>query len=178
MSNEDKALTQFIKFLLIGAIGGIIQLTSVNGLFALLKDWKAPLPTFMKVFFNERTLGIGNANWGYVLPFFVSNLLANIYSYIHNMKGNFKTNAPAYFFIIYLLLLFVLIIVATWVSGVVANLITNTSVTILVKLAPTIGAIVSGLVYTLILFPTEKFILFKKHNTQPSSTQNKERKHR
>jgi len=160
-TRKDTALTQFIRFLLIGTIGAVIQLATVNGLFLLLKNWKAPLPALMSVIFTERTLGSGNANWGYVLPFFASHLLANIYSYIHNMKGNFKTNAPVHYFVIYLLLLFVLIIAATWVSGVVANLVASTGVIALIKLAPTIGAVISGLVYTLILFPTEKFILFK-----------------
>ena len=150
--------------LLIGGIGAVIQLATVNILFLLLRDWKAPLPSFMSAVFNERALGQGNANWGYLVPFFASNLLSNTYSYIHNMKGNFKTNAPAYCFAVYIVLLAVLIIVATWLSGVIANLFAQTGIELFVKLAPTIGSVLAGIVYTLILFPVEKYILFKKRS--------------
>ncbi len=163
---EDKTSTQFLKFLLIGAIGSIIQIATVNILFQLLKNWKAPLPQFMTGIFNEKVLGVGNNNWGYLLPFFASHLLANTYSYIHNMKGNFKTDAPKYYFAIYLALLAILIVVATWLSGVIANFLMTTDIDFFVKLAPTIGSFVSSIVYTLILFPTEKYILFKKKDTR------------
>ena len=161
-TTTDKTSKQFFKFLIIGAIGSIIQIASVNILFQLLKNWKAPLPQFMAGIFNEAVLGVGNDNWGYVLPFFVSNLLSNTYSYIHNMKGNFKTNAPGYYFAIYIALLVILIVASTWISGVIANFLMSTNVDFLVKLGPTIGSILSGIVYTLILFPIEKFILFRK----------------
>ena len=78
------------------------------------------------------------------------------------MKGNFKTDAPAYCFVIYIVLLAVLIVVATWLSGVIANLFAQTGIELFVKLAPTIGSMLAGIVYTLILFPVEKYILFKK----------------
>ena len=159
---EDKTSTQFLKFLLIGAIGAIIQIATVNLLFLLLKNWKAPLPQFMAGVFNERVLGTGNNNWGYLLPFFASHLFANTYSYICNMKSNFKTNAPKYYFAIYIAILIVLIFVATWLSGVLANFFMSTGIAFFVKLGPTIGSILSGLVYTLVLFPIEKYILFKK----------------
>ncbi len=158
----DKTSTQFIKFLLIGGIGTIIQLVTVNALFSLLKEWKAPLPSFLTIVFTERTLGTGNANWGYVLPFFISNLLSNTYSYIHNLKGNFKTSVPEYYFAIYIGLLAILITLATWISGVVANILISTQVNWIVNLAPTLGSITAGIIYTLILFPIEKFVLFKK----------------
>ncbi len=163
-TKEDKTITQFLKFLLIGAIGSIIQITTVNVLFLLLKNWKAPLPSFLSGIFNESVLGTGNDNWGYLLPFFASHLLSNTYSYIHNMKGNFKTDAPKYYFAIYIAILAILIVVATWLSGVTANLIMETNIPLLVNLAPTLGSIISGIVYTLILFPIEKFILFRKKN--------------
>ena len=161
-SKEDKTGKQFLKFLIIGAIGAIIQIATVNILFQLLKNWKAPLPAFMAGIFNEKVLGSGNNNWGYLLPFFTSHLLSNTYSYIHNMKGNFKTDAPSYYFVIYLALLAVLIVVATWLSGVIANFLMGTGIDFFVKLGPTIGSVLSGLVYTLVLFPVEKFILFRK----------------
>lgn len=159
---EDKTSTQFLKFLIIGAVGGIIQIATVNILFQLLKNWKAPLPQFMTGIFNESVLGNGNDNWGYLLPFFASQLLSNTYSYICNMKSNFKANVPKYYFAIYIGLLVILIVVATWLSGVIANFLMGTGVDFFVKLGPTIGSVLSGIVYTLILFPVEKFILFRK----------------
>lgn len=163
MKLEDgKTSTQFLKFLLIGAIGSIIQLATVNILFLLLKNWKAPLPQFMTGVFNEKVLGTGNDNWGYLLPFFASHFLSNTYSYIHNMKSNFKTNAPKYYFAIYIALIVILIVVATWLSGVIANFFVSTGINFFVKLAPSLGSFISSIVYTLILFPTEKYILFKK----------------
>lgn len=161
---KNSTSKQLIGFLLIGGIGAVIQLATVNILFLLLRDWKAPLPAFMSLVFNERTLGQGNANWGYLVPFFASNLLSNTYSYIHNMKGNFKTDAPGYCFAIYIALLAVLIVFATWASGAIANLVAQTGVSFFVKLAPTIGSILAGAVYTLILFPVEKYILFKERS--------------
>ncbi len=161
-TNEDRTGKQFLKFLIIGGIGAVIQIATVNILFQLLKNWKAPLPQFMAGIFNENVLGSGNNNWGYLLPFFTSHLLSNTYSYIHNMKGNFKANAPNYYFAIYLALLAILIVVATWLSGVIANFLMSTNLEVLVKLGPTIGSVLSGLVYTLVLFPVEKFILFRK----------------
>lgn len=161
---KDSTARQLIRFLLIGGIGAVIQLATVNILFVLLREWKAPLPTFIGLVFNEKTLGQGNANWGYLIPFFASNLLSNTYSYIHNMKGNFKTNAPGYCFAIYIALLAVLIVVATWASGAIANLFAQTGIQFFVKLAPTIGSILAGAVYTLILFPIEKYVLFKERS--------------
>jgi putative flippase GtrA len=161
-SNEDKTGKQFLKFLIIGAIGSVIQIATVNILFQLLKNWKAPLPAFLASIFNESVMGKGNDNWGYLLPFFASQLLSNTYSYIHNMKGNFKTDAPKYYFAIYLALLVVLIVVATWLSGVIANFLMSTKIDFFAKLGPTIGSFLSSVVYTLILFPVEKFILFRK----------------
>ena len=144
-TKKDSTSKQFLNFLLIGGIGAVIQLAT-------------------SAVFNERALGQGNANWGYLVPFFASNLLSNTYSYIHNMKGNFKTDAPAYCFAIYIVLLAVLIVVATWLSGVIANLFAQTGIELFVKLAPTIGSMLAGIVYTLILFPVEKYILFKKRS--------------
>ena len=54
--------------------------------------------------------GAGNDNWGYVFPFFASNLLANIYGYIQNKKTTFKSDAPAWCFAVYLALMVCLIL--------------------------------------------------------------------
>ena len=74
-----KSLTQFIKFNVVSASVTMLQLLLVNVFFWLMKDWKAPLPEILSGIFNDAAVGAGNANWGYVLPFFLSNALANLF---------------------------------------------------------------------------------------------------
>ena len=86
LKHERKTLWQFIKFLLVSGIAGILQIILVNLLCWALADWKAPLPGFLTGIFSASVVGAGNDNWGYVFPFFASNLLANIYGYIQNKE--------------------------------------------------------------------------------------------
>ena len=64
-------LWQFTKFLVVSLLTTGVQLLLVNVLFFALKDWKPDLPNFMNAIFSESSVGVGNNNWGYVLPFFV-----------------------------------------------------------------------------------------------------------
>ena len=108
--HERKTLWQFIKFLLVSGIAGILQIILVNLLCWALADWTAPLPGFLTGIFSASVVGAGNDNWGYVFPFFASNLLANIYGYIQNKKTTFKSDAPAWCFAVYLALMVCLIL--------------------------------------------------------------------
>ena len=162
VEKKNGGLWQFVKFLIVGGIGAIIQLIVVNVLYYLMRDWKAALPAFLSGIFNETVMGQGNSNWGYVLPFFISNLVANTYQYIQNKKTTFKADAPKWSFAVYFVVLIILIFVATWLQGVLNNLFISTEKPFFVKLAPTLAVIFAGLAYTLILFPLEKFVLFRK----------------
>lgn len=157
-----KTLWQILKFLVVSGLVTVIQLVLVNVLYFAFKEWKAPLPSVLAGIFTAETVGAGNDNWGYVLPFFVSNLAANIYGYIQNKKTTFKSDAPAYCFAIYLGLMAALILFSTWMQGVVANALTRTQIAILAGLAPTIAALSAGLLQMLILFPMEKYVLLKE----------------
>ena len=42
-----------------------------------MKNWKEPLPGFFGGIFSEQTMEKGQSNWGYILPFFLSNFVAN-----------------------------------------------------------------------------------------------------
>ena len=95
-----KTLIQAIKFILVSCIASVIQLVLVNVLYFGMRGWTAPLPGMLSVIFTEQTMGIGHANWGYVLPFFISNLVANIAAYAINKKRTFKSDAPKKSFII------------------------------------------------------------------------------
>ena len=97
--------------------------------------------------------------WGYVLPFFLSNFIANIYGYFMNMKTTFRGTGSRSGLAAYLLILAVLILFSTWLQGwITARL----AVTSLAGLGRTIAAMAAGLVQVAVLFPLEKFVLFKK----------------
>lgn len=158
-----KTIWQVIKFILVSCIVSIIQLVLVNVLFFLMREWKAPLPAFLAGIFTPQTVGIGNDNWGYVLPFFLSNLIANIYGYFQNQKTTFKaSNAPAWCMWVYIGVIVVLILFSTWLQGVVANAALNSGISAIAGLAPTIAAMAAGTLQMLVLFPLEKFVLFKE----------------
>lgn len=158
-----KTIWEFLKFLLVSGIVSIIQLILVNVLFFVMRGWKAPLPDFLAAIFTPSTVGLGNDNWGYVLPFFLSNLIANIYGYFQNQKTTFKAaNTPAWCMWFYLGTIAALILFSTWLQGVVANWALNSGVGFLAGLAPTLAAMAAGNVQMLVLFPLEKFVLFKE----------------
>ena len=164
MANETdakKSLWEVIKFLLVSGVVGIIQLVLVNVLYFGLQGWTAPLPTWLAGIFSEQVMGAGHANWGYVLPFFLSNLIANVYGYFQNRKTTFKAeNVPRWCLYVYLAVLFALILFATWLQGIVANAVLAAGVA--EALAPTIAMAVAGAVQFAVLFPLEKFVLFKE----------------
>ena len=161
---KESSFWQLIKFLIVGGIGAIIQTIVVNVLCSALKDWKNPLPSILSSIFSENTMGKSNSCWGYVVPFFASNLIANTYQYIQNKKTTFKVNAPKWCFVVYLVVLVILIFVATWLQGIINNLLVKTNIAFFVKLAPTLAVLGAGIVYTLVLFPLEKYVLFKERN--------------
>lgn len=165
MKNK-KSIWQILKFILVSGIVSIIQLVLVNVLFFVLRQWKAPLPPFLAAIFTPSTVGLGNDNWGYVLPFFLSNLIANIYGYFQNQKTTFKAaDTPAWCMWVYLGVIAGLILFSTWLQGVVANWVLHSGITAIVGLAPTLAAMAAGAVQMLVLFPLEKYVLFKERTS-------------
>lgn len=156
---EKKTLWELLKFTLVSCIVSIIQLALVNLLFFLLRGWKAPLPPFLAGIFTPGTVGIGNDNWGYVLPFFLSNLIANIYGYFQNQKTTFHADAPAWCMWVYIGIIAGLILFSTWLQGVVCNALIGIG---FAGIAPTIAGMSAGTLQMVILFPLEKFVLFRK----------------
>ena len=157
-----KTLWQLVKFVAISSLVGILQLALVNLLFFALRDWRPPLPPALAGVFSAASVGAGNDNWGFVLPFFVSNLAANVYGYIQNKRTTFKSDAPGWCFGVYLALMAALILFSTWLQGVVANALISTGSPLLSGLAPTIAAMCAGTLQLLVLFPVEKFVLLKE----------------
>lgn len=160
-----KTVWQLVKFLVVSGLVTIIQLVLVNVLYFAMKNWDAALPGFLANIFTETTVGAGNDNWGYVLPFLLSNGIANIYGFYQNKKTTFKSDAPWYCFAIYIVLLVCLILFSTWLQGVIVHAIEASTIAIvmkLAKLAPTVASMAAGFLQMVVLFPMEKFVLLKE----------------
>lgn len=104
----------------------------------------------------------GIVTWGYLLPFFLSNLIANIYGFYQNKKTTFKSDAPWYNFAIYIVLMIALILFSTWFQGWLVGLIAKAPWAWLNGLARTIAGLAAGFVQMVVLFPMEKFVLLKE----------------
>ena len=159
----DSTLWQFIKFNLVSFSISLLQLALANLLPLIFDGVTAKLPPILRPVFRPDTLFEGPSpyvvdgvvTWGYVLP----NFIANIYGYFVNMKTTFRGKGSRGGLVAYLLILAVLILFSTWLQGwITARL----SATTFAALARTLAAMAAGLVQVAVLFPLEKYVLFKK----------------
>ena len=163
----DNVLWQYIKFNLVSTSITLLQLLLANLLPLLFDGVTAKLPVFLRPVFRPEVLFEGPSpyvvdgvvTWGYVLPFFLSNFIANIYGYYMNMKTTFRGKGSRAGLVLYLVVLTLLILFSTWLQGYVAA---KLSVTPLADFARTIAAMLTGFVQVAVLFPLEKFVLFRK----------------
>ena len=163
---SDSGLWQFAKFKLVSFSVTLVQLLLANLLPLAFDSLTAKLPVFLQGIFNAGTLFDGESQyvvdgivtWGYVLPFFLSNFIANIYGYFINMKTTFKGQGTRKGLLLYFAVLTVLILFTTWLQGYVVALLHPTSLT---SLARTLAAALAGIVQTAVIFPLEKFVLFR-----------------
>ena len=87
-----------VKFNLVSFSITLLQLALANLLPLIFDAVTAKLPPVMRPVFRPDTLFErpspyvvdGVVTWGYVLPFFLSNFIANIYGYFMNMKTTFR----------------------------------------------------------------------------------------
>ena len=156
----------------------IIQLVLANVLPLIFDSVTATLPGFLQgifkpdVIFDASTaqgakqiakyVVDGVVTWGYLLPFFLSNLIANIYGFYQNKKTTFKSDAPWYNFAIYIVLMIALILFSTWFQGWLVGIIAKAPWAWLNGLARTIAGLAAGFVQMVVLFPMEKFVLLKE----------------
>ncbi len=159
-----KTLWQIIKFVIVSCLVTIIQLALVNLLYFLMKGWTEPLPNFLSAIFSESTIGEGHSNWGYILPFFLSNFIANTVGYFINKSKTFKSDAPIWHYVIYIFLLLLLILFTTWLQGIIANALTSVGAE---GIAPTVAAMTAGTVQLIVLFPLQKFVLLREKKNPP-----------
>ena len=172
-----KTLWQLVKFLVVSCLVTIIQLALAALLPLVCDQIHTLLPEFLRGIFTPAMFSTGSAEaskyvidgvvtWGYVLPFLLSNLIANIYGFYQNKKTTFKSDSPWYNFVIYIVLLLALILFSTWMQGAIVGamlklepsnwffkIITNESV------ARLIASMCAGFVQMVVLFPMEKFVL-------------------
>ena len=164
---KDNALWQFAKFNLVALTITLVQLILANLLPLLFDGLKAPLPPLLRPIFDPERMFDGPSpyvtdgvvSWGYVLPFFLSNFIANIYGYFMNMKTTFRGKGSRGSLAAYLLILAALILFSTWLQGWITARLT---VSAFAALARTLAAMAAGLVQVAVLFPLEKYVLFKK----------------
>ena len=163
----DSALWQFVKFNLVSFSITLLQLALANLLPLIFDGVTAKLPPVLRPVFRPEALFEGHSpyvvdgvvTWGYVLPFFLSNFIANLYGYFMNMKTTFRGKGSRSGLVTYLMILSLLILFSTWLQGwITARL----SATTFAALGRTIAAAAAGLVQVAVLFPLEKYVLFKK----------------
>ena len=166
----------------------IIQLVLANVLPLIFDGVTATLPVFLQGIFDPNVIfdastkeGIeqvgkyvidgtiqngsvvgGVVTWGYLLPFFLSNLIANIYGFYQNKKTTFKSDAPWYSFAFYIVLMIALILFSTWFQGWLVGIIAKINWAWIQPLARTIAGLAAGFVQMVVLFPMEKFVLLKE----------------
>ena len=164
--HKDNALWQLVKFNLVSLSITVLQILLANLLPFLFDGFTGTLPPFLRSVFDPAALFEGPSpyvvdgvvTWGYVLPFFLSNFLANIYGYFMNMKTTFRGNGSRAGLAAYLVILTALILFSTWLQGYITA---KLSVTSIAALGRTIAVMAAGLVQMAILFPLEKFVLFR-----------------
>ena len=173
MGNKSgkKNLWQFVKFILVSGLAGIIQLVLANVLPLAFDRVIAAIPAFLQgIFQPDRLFEAGSAEWdkyvtdgvvtwGYVLPFLLANGLANIYGYFINMKTTFRGKGTRAGFAVYLAILFALILFATWMQGAIVAAMASSRIAPLSRTLASFGA---GVVQTAVLFPLEKLVLFRQ----------------
>ena len=183
-----KTVWQLVKFLVVSGLVTIILLVRANGSALIFDRVTTTLPAFLQgifapnVIFDAATAegveqvgkyviggtienGVvvgGIVTWGYLLPFFLSNLIANIYGFYQNKKTTFKSDAPWYNFAIYIVLMIALILFSTWFQGWLVGIIAKAPWAWLNALARTIAGLAAGFVQMVVLFPMEKFVLLKE----------------
>ncbi|MBQ8980607.1 MAG: hypothetical protein IJ077_03245 [Eubacterium sp.] len=170
-----KTIWQLVKFLVVSGLVTIIQIGLAYLLPIIFDHVTATLPAgFLQTIFNpnqifdpgskEFTKYVvdGVVTWGYVLPFLLSNLIANIYGFYQNKKTTFKSDAPTYMFVIYIVLMLALILFSTWMQGAIYGALSKVDNSFLSGAARLIASMAAGFVQMVILFPMEKFVLLKE----------------
>ena len=167
--SKNKAVWEFIKFNLVSFSGTLLLLILANVLPIFFDGITAKLPELLRPIFNpdnifqteneyKKYVVDGVVTWGYVLPFFLSNVITNIYSYFVNMKVTFKGKISRQAFTLFLVVLVILILFTTWLQGIIFGKLATTSIA---SLSRTIASLVSGTIQMIVIYPLEKYVFPK-----------------
>jgi len=154
-----KTAWQFVKFSLVSFLLSLIQLGLVNLLFFLMKSWTTPLPGLLGQIFREESMGEGHSTYGFIVPFFVSNLVANTIGYFLNKSKTFKSDAPFWHYLVYIVVVIILILFTTWLQGIIVNSLIASGVEVI---APTLAGMIAGTIQFFVLFPLQKFVFLRE----------------
>ena len=154
-----KNLWQLIKFGIVSFIITIIQLGLLYLMYYLMKSWKEPLPTFLANIFSEKSVGKDHDNWGYVLPFFLSNFIANTIGYFLNKRRTFRSDSPLWHYFLYIGVLVALILFSTWFQGMMNNWFIDLGME---SIGPFVAMNTAGFIQFLVLYPIQKFVLLRE----------------
>lgn len=180
-----KTVWQLVKFLVVSGLVSIIQFGLAVLLPLIFDRISMPeLTGFMAQIFTADSVAPdkfaiyapnGIVTWGYVLPFLLSNLIANIYGFYQNKKTTFKSDAPWYSFAAYIFLLIALILFSTWLQAIIVGALTNIDASTLTgflawlvnlvstdSVARLLASMAAGFLQMVVLFPMEKFVLLKE----------------
>lgn len=153
LTHED--IAQLIKFTLFSMIAFIVEYATFTLLLFLLKNVSSPVSWFV-FFYSESDGGLGA-----MLAFFISNVLAQIVSFILNRKKTFHaTNNIVFSAVSYAIMVFGIIILNTWAGGAITAAL-NKSIDNLV-LCQYIGKFSGSFMAFVINFLCSKFIIMRK----------------
>lgn len=172
-------LLQIVSMCLFGLAGGVIQTVLQYLLPLIFNPLQTALPGWLDFLYDVNTLfdtttaaGLRDydryvvegahgltVTWGYMLPFFLANIAANIFVYIMNKKYTFKSSAPRWHFILYFVIMVATILFTTWLQGVCYPWILSWGASWLNPLARVICILPAGLVQTVVFFIAQKLLL-------------------
>lgn len=177
---------QVVKFSLISIVVALIQTVLQYVLPLIFDNVTAVLPSWLAWIFNTDSLfdvttaaGAkdfakyvvnGVITWGYVLPFFLSNYIANIYSYIQNKKTTFKSDAPRWHFVLYFIILTLLIVFSTWLQGFTYGWVNHIDSSFIHAISRLIVMAPAGMLQFIVLFIAQKILLpMREEDKHPSA---------
>ena len=137
-------------------------------MYYLMKNWKEPLPGFLAAIFSKEIVGVDHDNWGYMLPFFLSNFIANTVGYFLNKRRTFKSDSPIWHYVIYIVVLIVLITFSTWLQGILTNVFIQWGVEVI---GPFIAMSIASFIQFIVLYPLQKFVLLREKKKEPDVQQ-------
>ncbi len=152
-THED--IAQIIKFTLFSLVAFAVEYSTFTLLLFLLKNMNSPVSWFV-FFYSESDGGMGA-----MLAFFISNVLAQIITFILNRKKTFHaTNNIVFSAVSYAVMVFGIIILNTWAGGAITAAL-NKSIDNLV-LCQYIGKFSGSFMSFVISFLCSKFIIMRK----------------